>query len=231
MKGSYRNIELVVEAVRLLGELTREMVFIGGAVVELLLDDPAAPEARPTKDIDVVVETATRVEYYRLQEKLRDKGFRESRQDGVICRWVHGALLLDVMPTDARILGFSNPWYLPAIRHARVVVLEGTPVRIITAPYFLGTKLEALKDRGKSDYMASHDLEDCIAVIDGRTRIVEEVADYPEDIRSYLKNSLHQLLSEDDFLEAIAGHLPPDIASQQRLPLVLEKMRRISSLP
>lgn len=41
-------------------------------------------------------------------------------------------------------------------------------------PYFLATKIEAFKGRGRRDFWASHDLEDLIFVIDGRSTIVEE---------------------------------------------------------
>jgi hypothetical protein len=51
---------------------------------------------------------------------------------------------------------------------AVVTISENMKVRAITAPYFLGTKLEAFHGRGHLDYFASHDLEDLIAVVDGR---------------------------------------------------------------
>jgi hypothetical protein len=58
---------------------------------------------------------------------------------------------------------------------AELVRLDaGTVIRSITAPYFLATKLEAFQSRGKGDVFASHDLEDVIAVIDGRPAITEE---------------------------------------------------------
>jgi hypothetical protein len=42
----------------------------------------------------------------------------------------------------------------------RMQVENGLMLRVVTAPFFLGTKLEAFKGRGKNDYFASHDLED-----------------------------------------------------------------------
>lgn len=49
-----------------------------------------------------------------------------------------------VMPTDERILGFSNRWCAEAVRTAAPVVLpSGVEIRVICAPEFLGTKLEA----------------------------------------------------------------------------------------
>ena len=88
---------------------------------------------------------------------------------------------LDVMPTDETILGFSNRWYKPAIEAAAVVALDGFELRVVTTPYFIGTKLEAFRGRGKEDFYASSDLEDIITVLDGRPTVVEEVADSPSE--------------------------------------------------
>jgi len=38
---------------------------------------------------------------------------------------------------------------------------------MVTGLYFLATKFAAFDGRGKGDYMASHDLEDIVAVVDG----------------------------------------------------------------
>ena len=76
--------------------------------------------------------------------------------------------------------------------------------------------------------MASHDLEDIVAVIDGRDEIVQDVVQANHAIRTYLANELGELLDNEDFEEALSGHLPGDTASQQRAPIVLERMRRIA---
>ena len=63
-----RNIEMLVQVARGLGDLRPEVVFVGGAVVELFVTDPAAPRPRFTEDVDVVVEITTRAEWSRLGE-------------------------------------------------------------------------------------------------------------------------------------------------------------------
>jgi hypothetical protein len=45
---------------------------------------------------------------------------------------------------------------------------RGQKIRVITAPFFLGTKMEAFRGRGRMDFQASHDLKDFVAVIEGR---------------------------------------------------------------
>ena len=102
------------------------------------------------------------------------------RVDGVT-----GSLILDVMPTDERILGFSNRWYGPAIGAAQTIRVGRHDIRVVTTPYFLATKLEAFHGRGGHDYRASHDLEDIITVIDGRPELAAEVRTADADVRDY----------------------------------------------
>ena len=223
----FQNVERILAVVRQLGELSQEVVFAGGAATGLLITDPAIPDVRPTIDIDIIVEVITRTDYYRLEQRLREKGFRESIEDKVICRWRYKEIFLDVMPTDERILGFSNRWYADAFRNAQDIVIEGLTLKLIKAIYFLGTKLEAFYGRGKGDYMASHDMEDFIAVLDGRLEIVEDIRESDKEIKSYLADQFKQLLENDEFLDALPGHLPPDQASQRRIPIVEDRMTQI----
>ena len=103
------NLEILILAVAQLGELADEMVFLGGCATGLLITDKAAPPIRVTRDVDAIVQVATLADYHRLSSKLRTKGFKEDISQGApICRWTAENVILDVMPTDARILGFGN---------------------------------------------------------------------------------------------------------------------------
>lgn len=106
------SLELLDLGAAALGPLIEEVVFVGGASVVLWITDPAAPPPRPTKDVDVIVEVAGRWGYEQFSKRLRAQGFAEDVESRVICRWRHASfdLLLDVMPTDPAILGFSNRW-------------------------------------------------------------------------------------------------------------------------
>jgi predicted nucleotidyltransferase len=128
------------------------------------------------------------VEYTTFGERLHKLGFSEDASEGApICRWQHGQIKLDLMPLDETILGFSNRWYAAAMESAQTFELErNLRIRVVTASYFCATKLEAFKGRGKSDYLASHDLEDLITVIDGRPELLDELHLAPEDVRSYI---------------------------------------------
>src|SRR5205085_5613086 len=61
-------------------------------------------------------------------------------------------------------------------------------------PLFIATKLDAFHGRGGGDIVASHDLEDIIAVVDGRREIVSEVAAASADDREYIASELRPLL-------------------------------------
>ena len=158
--GEPVSLALLEMAADQLGPLVDDVAFVGGASLFLWIDDPGAPEPRATLDVDVIVVVDGRADYYRLSERLREQGFSEDDRSGIICRWRGaGGLILDVMPTDERILGFSNRWYENALETAQDTRLpSGTRIRAVTPPYLLATKLEAFRSRGGGDYTSEHRL-------------------------------------------------------------------------
>jgi hypothetical protein len=60
------NLQILEFAVERLGELTNEIVFLGGCATGLLMTDAAAPPIRATQDVDVITEVATLAEYHRM---------------------------------------------------------------------------------------------------------------------------------------------------------------------
>lgn len=112
------NIDMLKTVAAGLGNLKDKVVFVGGAVAELYADNPAASDIRPTLDVDCIIEMSSRTKYAKLEEELRAKGFSNDNSPGApICRWIYKSLKVDVMPTDEKILGFSNKWYIVGIRN------------------------------------------------------------------------------------------------------------------
>jgi hypothetical protein len=224
------NRQLLLSAARLLGPLLEELVFVGGCVTGLLITDDAAPGVRATIDVDAIAEITSYREYVQFAERLREVGFTEDSSEGApLCRWRNGAVILDVMPLNPKILGFSNRWYKEAIDDAAVLMLESSlKIRSITAPFFLATKLEAFKGRGGSDYFASHDLEDVLSIVDGRPELLQEVRAASDDLRAYLALELSGLLRDPGFVDALPGHLLPDAASQSRIPMLLRRIEELT---
>lgn len=226
------NLQLLVDAARLLIPLLNELVFVGGSTTGLLITDNGAGDVRPTFDVDAITEITSYADYVIFSERLRILGFTEdTSEDAPLCRWLHGETRLDVMPLDESILGFSNRWYEAALGSAQEYELEpDLHIRVVTAPYFCATKIEAFRGRGKGDYLSSHDLEDLITVVDGRSELVNELRSAPDDVRSYIAGAINQMLKTTDFMDALPGYLLPDAASQSRISLLLERLTEISTV-
>ena len=227
------NVAMLEVVARRLGDvLRRRLVFTGGAVVGLLITDPAMPSIRPTEDVDLVAQVLARAEFDEVESALRAQGFKpDMSPDAPICRWRVDAVTVDVMPTLEAILGFTNRWYPLAVATAAAVVLpSGVEIHVVQAPVFVATKLEAFHGRGQNDYLFSHDLGDLISVIDGRDVFLQDCMQAPEDLRRYLATEFQQLLSQRAFMDALAGHLPTDAASQARLPDLVRMLRQLAGL-
>ncbi len=225
------NLPIIEACAEKLGPIIQDMVLVGGCAAGLLANKETASPARATHDIDTIIQMTSRNEYYELAEQLHKAGFKEDMSEGApICRWRNNDIILDVMPSNQEIFGFGNRWYAPAIPHAISIPLpSGKHIKIISAPYFLLTKFEAVADRGREDYFSSHDLEDIIYVLDSRSGILDEISNADADIRQALSKHLTPLLENKEFTESISGHMLPDSISQARTPLIMETLRHIAA--
>lgn len=100
-------------------------------------------------------------------------------------------------------------------------------VKIITAPYFLATKIEAFLGRGNDDYLMSHDMEDIITLLDRRDELVEDIKDCSSELRQYLSEKLQEFRNDEQFIDSITGHLLPDAASQGRYSIIMKRIESI----
>lgn len=206
-----------------------EFVFVGGGIVPLLITDPAAPAARPTKDVDVVFEIVSPGLYSMLWRDLLNAGFQDDlTADKPACALYFQGWRVDVLPTRPNIVvGGGNRWFGHAIEHAEEMELEGEIVLRASAPMFIATKLEAWLSRGKTkagapDYF-HQDLEDIIAVIDGRPEIDHEWSAAPADVLTFVVLLFSDFLSSNDFLSALPGHLEGD---DERALTWLQRIRK-----
>jgi len=60
--------------------------------------------------------------------------------------------------------------------------------------------------------------------------LLEEVRQTPDDLREALVLNFRKLLAEDDFLDALSGHLPGDVGSQARLTGLIKKLREFAAI-
>jgi hypothetical protein len=229
--GASPNRERLLRTARRIAPLLPDLVFVGGQVVELLVTDPAAVRTRPTDAVDVVVPATSRAAYHRLQLHLRELGFSpDSRAGAPICRLrTTDDLVLDVLPLDEEILGFTNRWYPLTIETALPVSLApDVVIRAADAPAFLATKWEAFRGRGIADPLTSHDLEDVITLVAGRPSVVAEVAAAAPEARTFVGEATRDFLAGPWAEEIGAGSLP----DARRLPgftdVVLARLRALA---
>lgn len=226
------NIESLMHVAEKLQVLDQNFAFLGGAVLPLLLDDTSIVIARPTKDVDVIVEVLTRLEYSKLEKRLRANGFEHDMTQGAPkCRWLVDGIMVDVMAASGEASDWPAMWFPEALAQALPVELSAScTANVVTAPFFIATKLEAFSDRGERDFYGSHDMEDILTVLDGRATVLEEIGNAPKMLRKYLADRFVALISEADFIQCLLGHVPSDSASQERVPILLETVQRVSRM-
>lgn len=189
-------------------------------------DDPAADDVRPTSDIDLSVSLAGYGEWSVLQERLQELRFYPDPASKVICRFTYEGITIDVMPDDADILGFSNPWYRPRLEESvEVLLTDDVKIHILPVSYFLATKFAAFHSWG-GDPRSSHDFEDIVYVTDNRLKLVEEIAGAPDEVRAYLQEEYKQIRGSRYREEILGCHL----SEPDRLPLLEEKIEQILQL-
>ncbi len=207
---------------------------MGGQVAALLVTNPAATRVRPTTDVDIVIESSTRVQYRMVEERLLDLGLRQDTEEGApICRWVvpHGGYRLDVMPTQQEVLGFSNRWYDLALELAEPFGLApDLRICVPPAPVYLATKWDAFIDRGGGDYLASHDLEDLISVVAGRDELASEMTAMPKELRAYIAEFAREFLGHADMAYALQGALPDATQIPELIDDIIERFQNLAAM-
>jgi hypothetical protein len=203
------NLALLMGMARAMGPLCEQVVFVGGCATGLLIDNPSLMDVRPTEDVDAIVEVASLVGYHQLAGQLAQRGFKQTMADNTPpFRWFWNRLQLDLVPVDEKVLGFANRWYRAGFGLAVQAILDdGLVLRHLSAPYFLATKFEAFKDRGRSDVFVSHDLEDILTVVEGRAALVQEVKAAPGNVQLHIGQSVASLLALPAFANALPGLL------------------------
>lgn len=224
-----QQVELVASA---LGEMCEELVFVGGCAAGMLFTSVQAPPPRATFDVDLIAEVAALAGYHALEARFAERGFaRDMAPDAPICRWRFGGVAVDLMPTDERVLGFTNRWYSVGTASAqRLKLPSGRTIRLISAPAFLATKFEAFVTRGGSNLLTSHDFEDIINVLDGRPGVDSEIAESGGELAAYLAARFRDVLYHPDFDNTLPGLVAFDELYDSRIMTVRRCMTAIANL-
>jgi hypothetical protein len=224
LENKIKALECIAEGLK---DRLIEFVFVGGAVTELYSSRSLVDEYRPTTDVDCITLIHTRSQYYRMEDYLRSMGFRNDIESGVICRWVYKGILVDVMPTDPKILGFSNKWYEDGFNHLVPYILpSGISINLFAAPWYVATKTEAVLTRGNKDLRADEDFEDIVFLFNNRNEMMGELRTSSRELKTFLAESFSLIVQNLTFHEGIFSVLPVDTAAR-RTPAIKEFINEV----
>jgi predicted nucleotidyltransferase len=227
LKNTRINLKVIQKIAGALDDLNNKVVYVGGAVVSLYINDPAAEDIRPTADIDISLEIASLTELEEIRLYLTKKGFKQYPEDNIICRFRYEDMKLDVMSTKEIGWAPANPWFGPGFKFAEKITIDKTTIKILPLAYYLATKFTAFHSRGSKDARTSHDFEDIVYILDNRTDLVESIQNSPKDVLTYLKKELTAVLINVNLQEAIIGNLFYE-TQVERLEMIRQKLITIT---
>tara|TARA_B110000211_G_C13941134_1_gene491720 strand:- start:54 stop:743 length:690 start_codon:yes stop_codon:yes gene_type:complete len=207
LKDTQINKLAIQKVARALGDLNEKVVYVGGAIVSLYIDDLSAEDVRPTKDVDITLQIASVQALENLREKLNNKGFKQSSEDDVVCRFRFEDVKVDVMSTKPVGWAPANKWFDLGFDKAKTYSIDGIEIRILSLPYFLATKFSAFNDRGGNDARYSHDFEDIVYLLNYIKNLAFQLEGIAPELKSFLIQEFEKVLSDQVKQEAILGNL------------------------
>ncbi len=225
-----RNVTVVARA---LGDDLEQVVLAGASAAAFYDFTPSVVDFRPTLDVDLIVETLSRPAFDSFVMRVRARAkVRDLLDDpgAPICRYEVDGVLVDFLPVEGSVLGFVNRWYPAAVRTATRVRLDGQrEIRVISPIHFVATKLLAFFDpcRGGRDFLASHDLEDILAVLAGHPSLLADVATGTQPVHEWLREQFASLLADRSFRDAVPGHLAAGMLPPVDASGFLDRMERM----
>ena len=183
--------EVLILVAQALGEeLLKEVVFVGGVTTSTYIENNTSPSITPTEDVDLIVKIVSQIEYEQFEKRIGQRGFKRNLLDpGPTCRFFLKEIMVDFMPLNEKILGFSNTWYQDGFENSVDLRIGQISIKTLSFPYFLATKLEAFESRGKNSFLwESKDFEDIVVVLNGRNNLVLDLKRLPRDVLRLFQN-------------------------------------------
>lgn len=224
------SVARVAGIARALGELSTEVVFIGGAIAPLLQTHPAIPRVRATKDVDAVLASTRYTSYHALLAKLSELGFRVDTSDAPHVHRLRApdGTPFDLVPAGEHLGAIGSGWDRMALETAVESEIEpGLKIRHASALGFLALKWAAFRDRGANDPFSSHDLEDILALTVSRDAIVREFNETPRNIQEHVREGFRWLVGSADYDDLVAAHLANAQSFKQVAALLRERIDEI----
>lgn len=177
--------------------------------------------------------TTSYAEAHEAESVLMSNGFRRNlAHPRHAFRWVSpDGVAFDLVPAGQHLGASGNKWDDLAVETALEVELEpGLMIRHASAPAFLALKWAAHLDRGHADPLASHDLEDILALIASRPRLTDEIEAAPDALRTYLAEHAREFEKDPYAQDLLAAHLNNAQDPARTIAAVREGLQRIARL-
>lgn len=207
LKNTQINREVTKRIAHALGEMNDRVVYVGGAVVSQYIDDPSAEDVRPTKDIDISMKIASLNELEVIRQELVKKGFSQSHQDNVICRFRYADIKVDVMATKQIGWAPGNEWFEAGFDHTIIKQIDEISIKLLPLPYFLASKFAAFYNRGMTDPRVSNDFEDIVYILNHTSDVKDQIFETEQRLKDYLKKVFLHILEDKILQEAIMANL------------------------
>ena len=228
MKNTIINRKAVKKIALALDDLEHQVVFVGGALVSLYIDDKAAEDVRPTGDIDITLEISSLGKLEELREELNKRGFVQSSEDHVMCRFRYDDIKVDVMSTKEVGWAPANRWFAPGFESLIELEADGKRIQCLSLPYFLASKLTAFFDRGVKDARTSKDFEDIVYLLNHTSDIKEQILKSDNEVVQYIIECFNDILEDSSKKEAILGHLDYE-DQKKRYDKILQLLNEVSN--
>ena len=222
------NLRIVEKVAKALEEINNEVIYVGGAIIDLYATEEGANQPRVTIDIDIAVHISTYSQMDKLRERLSNKRIYPATEETIMYRYTYEGILLDIIPIEDTSLGPTNRWFKYGFDRAYPVSVGSTRIKILPVSMFIATKWEAYRNRGNDPRM-SHDFEDIIYVLDNNSDFVDDVLQAGKEVQKFLKEMSSDILSDSSVNEIIECHLNP-ITAEERSKLIIEKLEKIEKL-
>jgi predicted nucleotidyltransferase len=215
-----------------MGDLRESVVFLGGAVLSYLLSAELSRYVRRAKDVDFIIDFDRKADLFAFEDALWELGFKKV-SNGAVCLWLLGRIKVDALPADPEVFTFNNQWCAEGMKYAeRIDIGGGLRVNAISAPYYLGTKLNAFDRRGYGDFATSKDIFDLLLIFAGHRNIEEAIQHRTSPaFKAFLREKLDKLREGSvDFLKIAALGFGSDPVLSRHLPEAVSRMRAAQSM-
>ena len=225
------NLSLLKTVAFKLRSLNEDVMFLGGAVLPLLVTGPAVSDIRKAKDVDLMVHAPSKPELCALEDRFWEAGLKRMRTSAV-CRWLVDNIPIDVLTTEKHSVGFINNWGVETMSGAQHWDLDDAlRIKIIRSTHYLAVKFDAFYRRGDDNYETSTDIYDILLLLRGCPDTERDFQLWTSrELQSHLVGELTKLLDFGARWERKAASESRSAGfGRQWRPETVERMRRIVS--